>query len=311
MSYVTAGASPPTRSRPSAREPGKPRMSYVPGAGRDLDRLIRTHLFVVCPNNSGSSFLMIALGGCRAAWRLPREGQWIRGFAGPVTWQPQGRGRWFPGLLWASEPRWIDLFADPRGYDWPRTRKAWYWYARAHAPDASVFVTKSTQHVLHVEQLARHFRNARFLFMVRNPYAVCEGICRRYRTRLSAHFRRQFTAPGRSLPAAAATHVVNCLVWQRRNVEAYRDRGVFFTYEQMCGDPAAVAGKVSTLVPALDDLNLRQRIAVKEYDEMLTDMNDRQLANLDPEDVAVFNRVFREHRDTLGWFGYDLMDPEA
>ena len=42
---------------------------------------------------------------------------------------------------------------------------------------------------------------------------------------------------------------------------------------------------------------------------MLTDMNERQLANLDPEDVAAFNRVFREHRDTLGWFGYELMDP--
>ena len=39
--------------------------------------------------------------------------------------------------------------------------------------------------------------------------------------------------------------------------------------------------------------------------------NERQLANLDAEDVATFNRVFREHRDTLGWFGYELMDPEA
>ena len=286
-------------------------MSYVPGAGRDLDRLIRTHLFVVCPNNSGSSFLTVALEGCRAAWRLPREGQGVRGFAGPVTWQPQGRDRWFPGLLWASEQRWIDLFADPRSYDWPRTRKAWYWYARAHAPDASVFVTKSTQHVLHVEQLARHFRDARFLFMVRNPYAVCEGICRRYRTGFPTLYHRQFTAPGRSLPAAAATHVAHCLAWQRRNVEAWRDRGVFFTYEQMCGEPAAVARKVRTLVPALDDLVLRRRIAVKDYDETLTDMNERQIANLDPEDVAAFNRVFREHRDTLGWFGYELMDPEA
>ena len=53
-----------------------------------------------------------------------------------------------------------------------------------------MFVTKSTQHVLHVEQIVRHFRNARFLFMVRNPYAVCEGICRRYRTRLGARFQR-------------------------------------------------------------------------------------------------------------------------
>ena len=100
-------------------------MSHVPGAGLDLADRIETHLFVVCPNNSGSSFLTAALETCRAAWRLPREGQMIRGFAGPAPWQPQGRERWFPGLLWASEPRWIDLFSDPRRYDWPRTRRAW------------------------------------------------------------------------------------------------------------------------------------------------------------------------------------------
>ena len=284
-------------------------MNYVPGAGRDLADLIGTHLFVVCPNNSGSTFLAAALETCRAAWRLPREGQMIRGFAGPTTIAPTGRERWFPGLLWASEPRWRDLFADPRHYDWPRTRKAWYFHARAHALDASVFVTKSTQHVLHVEQLVRHFRNARFLFMVRDPYAVCEGICRRYRTRLGARFQRQFVVPGRSLPAAA--HVVNCLAWQRRNVEAYRDRGVFFTYEEMCAEPVTVERKIETLVPELDDLILRRRIAVKEYDEMLTDMNARQIANLAAEDVAAFNRVFRAHREVFDFFGYDLMEHPA
>ena len=283
-------------------------MNYVPGAGRNLADLIETHLFIVCPNNSGSTFLMAALGACRAAWRLPREGQMIRGFAGPVPTRAYGRERWFPGLLWASEPRWRALFADPCHYDWLRTRKAWYFHARAHAPDASVFVTKSPPHVLHVEQLVRHFRNAKFLFMVRNPYAVCEGICRHYRTRLGAHYQRQFVVPGRSLPAAAATHVVHCLAWQRRNVEAYRDRGVFFTYEEMCAEPAAVERKIEALVPELDDLILRRRIAVKEYDEMLTDMNARQIANLAAEDVAAFNRVFREHRETLDSFGYDILD---
>ena len=285
-------------------------MSYVAGAGRALANRIETHLFVVCPNNSGSTFLAAALADCRAAWHLPTEGQMIRGFAGPVPWRPKANP-WIPRLLWASEQRWIDLIADPGGHDWPRTRKAWYWYARARAPDASVFVAKSTHHVLHVAQLAKHFSNARFLFMVRNPYAVCEGICRRYRTRLAEHFRRQFTAPGRSLPATAATHVANFLAWQRRNIEAWRDRSVFFTYEQMCGEPAAVASQIRALVPAIDDLVLNRRIAAKDYDEVLANMNGRQLANLRAEDVAAFNRVFREHRDTLEWFGYELMDPAA
>lgn len=74
-------------------------MNYLPGAGRDLAGLIGTHLFVVCPNNSRSTFLASALEPCRATWRLPREGQMIRGFAGPTTIAPTGRERWFPGLL--------------------------------------------------------------------------------------------------------------------------------------------------------------------------------------------------------------------
>ena len=285
-------------------------MSYVAGAGRALADLIETHLFVVCPNNSGSTFLAAALGDCRAAWRLPTEGQMIRGFAGPVPWRPEA-SPWIPRLLWASEQRWIELIAAPGSYDWPRIRKAWYWYASAHADDATVFVAKSPHHVLHVAQLATHFSNARFLFMVRNPYAVCEGICRRYRTRLAEHLKRQFAVPGRRLPTAAAIHVANCLAWQRRNIEAWRDRSVFFTYEEMCEEPEAVAQEVRALIPAIDDLVLNRRIAAKDYDEVLANMNSRQIANLRAEDVAAFNRVFRAHRDTLEWFGYGLMDPEA
>ena len=250
-------------------------MNCVRGAGLDLASLIETHLFVVCPNNSGSSFLSAALGGCRAVWRLPQEGQTIRGFAGPVTTRAYGSERWFPGLLWASEQRWIDLFADPRGYNWPRTRKAWYWYARAHADDATVFVAKSPQHVLHVEQLATHFPNARFLFMVRDPYAVCEGICRRYRTRLAEHLHRQFTTPGRSLPTAAATHVANCLAWQRRNIEAWRDRSVFFTYEQMCRLPAA-----SQALPA--DRPGRRRPAAQQVPKLDLHVRAGELRFRDP-----------------------------
>ena len=283
-------------------------MNYIPGATHDLEQRVRTHLFVVCPNNSGSSFLAAALGKCHATWRLPLEGQFIPGFAGPVTTEAYGREQHTPALLWASERKWLDLFGDPASYDWARSRKAWYFFARAHRADASVFVTKSPPHLLQVEHLAKAFRNAKFLFMVRNPYAVCEGICRRYRTRLAAILHRQFTEPGKSIETAAAVHVATCLAWQRRNIETFGERSAFFTYEAMCDEPEAVARKVQSLMPELDDLTLRQRIAVKNYDETLTNMNERQIAALSAEEIAAFNRVFREHQDTLDYFGYDLMD---
>ena len=282
-------------------------MNRIPAANRDLARLLDAHLLVICPNDSGSSFLLRALEACRLVWRLPREGIQMHGYAGPLPTRPHGPDGFRPGLLWAAEPRWIDLFSDPRHYDWPRTRKAWHFHAFAADERASVFVTKSPPHVLCVEQLARHFHHARFLFMVRNPYAVAEGICRYYRHSFPPPYRRQFEACGTSLPTAAATHAATCLVWQRRNVEAWGSQGVFFTYERMCAEPEVVAEQIRALAPQLADLNMRQRIKVKSYDETLTDMNARHFARMEADDRAAFSRVFEMHEEVLGHFGYEVM----
>ncbi len=168
-------------------------------------------------------------------------------------------------------------------------------------------MTKSPPYLLCVDGLVRHFRNARFLFMVRNPYAVCEGIYRRYRQG-GRYTLTEAEASGRFLTETVAVHVANCLAWQRRNVETYRGHGVFFTYETMCAEPERVTEGIRALVPALADLHLRQRLPVKRiYDEMLTDMNARQIARLDDGQIAAFNRVFRTYRDVPDYFGYDLM----
>ena len=278
------------------------------GAACDVARAVTTHLFGISPNNSGSTFLQRALATCRATWNLPREGQGMPGFAGPSGVRPFKPGEPWPGMVWTADRRWLDRFADPDAYDWPRTRKAWYFQAYARDPEASVFYTKSPPHLLIVDELARHFRNAKFLFMVRDPYAVCEGIIRLYRSlrphkyaALMAHF------PDRTPPELAAAHVATCLAWQRRNVEAHEDRGAFFTYERMCAEPERVEHEIRALVPALDDLCLRQRLPVKHrYHEMLTDMNARQIARLDAAELAACTRVFRRHRDVLDYFGYDL-----
>ena len=80
----TADGHAPARRTAPPRAAGAER-AFVRGATRDLENTIAAHLFVVCPNNSGSSFLASALAACRAVWSLPREGQGIPGYAGPVT----------------------------------------------------------------------------------------------------------------------------------------------------------------------------------------------------------------------------------
>ena len=86
---------------------------------------------------------------------------------------------------------------------------------------------------------------------------------------------------------------------------------MFFSYEAMCAEPERAADRVRALVPELGDLDLRRRLPVKGYDEMLTDMNARRIARLGAGQAAVFNRVFGEHRDLFGDFGYELLDPGA
>ena len=276
--------------------------AWAYGANQDLAARIRCHLFVVAPNNSGSTFLYGALAACAGAWALPVEGQAVSGYAGPMTL----RGARL--AIWADSPRKMALFADPARHDWPRNRKTWYFHARAKCADASVFVEKSSQHVLQVAQLAGHFADARFLFMVRDPYAVCEGICRNYRRRFGRPSQADFR-----LEARAARHVINCLAHQRANIDADRagaagSRGIAFTYEQMCADPTSVARQIERLVPTLGKVDLRPALAVKgRYREPLRNMNEDQIAALAPRQIAAFNAVFEAHRPLLGYFGYDLL----
>ena len=268
------------------------------GAHCDLERLVTTHLFCITLNHAGSTFLMKAISTCRAIWNLPDEGQFALGYCGPRL----GRGELAGAFkIWAARHRWREVLTDPNAYDWPRTRRAWYFQARAVDPRASVFSSKSPPHLLAVDQLARHFANSKFLFLVRNPYAVCEGICRDLE-------RRGLAPSDGSLPETAARHVVACLEHQRRNIDTCGERGVFFTYEAMCAQPERVARQVRALVPELDDLEFRQKLRVKgRYHEMLTDMNARHLARLEPGQIAAFNRVFRARRSLLDHFGYEMM----
>ena len=298
-----------TVADPEDRTGDGPRETVFFGALHDLERVVTTHLFVICPNNSGSAFLHNALATSRRVWKLPHEGRMALGYFGP---SPKNDGRLaLSNRIWASRKRWLDIELDPATYDWPRNRRIWYFQAYAHDPRATVFVQKTPEYLLVLSDLVRHFRNARFLFMVRNPYAVCEGICRilRYRHAIGLPAPREAALEEVRLEILAARHAVTCLEYQRRNVEAFGECGRLFTYEAMCAEPERTARTIRELAPALDDLNLRQRLKVHgDYHEMLTDMNARQIARLTPGQIAAFNWVFRGHRADLHHFGYEVMD---
>ena len=256
------------------------------------DAQIDTHLFLLCPNNSGSTYLSSAIARSQHVLSLAKEGQHMFGFAGPHT-----RNSPF-ALVWGGTPEGLATFADG-DYDWKRTKKAWYFHAEG-AEDANVFHTRSPPFLLVSDQLRANFRDARFILMVRDPYATLEGIVRRRRGAAE-------DLPLTDLPTVAARHLVTCFEKQRANRETLAGCSTFFTYEALCADPQAVAAQVEDLLPQLGDLDLSQRLRVKGmYDEPLRDMNEEQISRLSPEDIAAANAVFEQHEDLLTQFGYAL-----
>lgn len=260
-------------------------------------RAIRKHLFLLCPNNSGSTYLGNAIARSRAVWGLPREGQHMLGFAGPATTHTP-----WP-LIWGGREESLAHFRDSPDYDWERTRTAWYFHASAAREDAPVFFTKSPPFLLIADQLAAHFPATSFLIMVRDPYAALEGIVRRRRG-------GRDEADGADLPTIAARHLVTCFEAQRANIARLGSSAIFFTYEELCAGPQQIAHRIAQLVPELDDLDLTQRIAVKGlYDEGLRNMNADQISRLSRAAAAQATAVFAAHEDLLAGFGYRLRDP--
>ena len=121
------------------------------GMQHDLEALVDTHLFVLCPNNSGSTFLKNVLRSSKHTWNLAREGQRTYGYVGP-------RGRDSNRqLMWAGRPQWATDFADPANFDWDISRRAWYAQAVSTSPTASVMVEKTPPFLLIPDQLQAAF----------------------------------------------------------------------------------------------------------------------------------------------------------
>lgn len=260
---------------------------------------IKRHLFLLCPNNSGSTYLSRAIATSRSVWSLPREGQHMLGFAGPSTTETP-----WP-LIWAAQAESLSHFRDSPDYDWERTKRAWYFHAESMNENAPVFLTKSPPFLLIADQLVAHFTNTVFLFMVRNPYAALEGIIRR-------HHRAKLIANTQNLPRIAAQHLVTCMNVQRDNITRHAGRSIAFSYEQLCAAPDAIARNISGLVPELTDLNLTQKLAIKgTYDEPLRNMNTDQIARLTDHEIAMANEVFRPNADLLSHFDYPLIETRA
>jgi len=261
---------------------------------------IKSNVFIICPNNSGSTFLKNVLATCKQTWNLKAEGQNTFGFSGPNRYN---KTKPYAPLLWASKESLIQYFINPELYNWEESKRAWYLQAFSRSPNtATIFIEKSPPFLLNVPALNQYFNNAKFIFMVRNPYAVIASIAKRN------CLKKYMPEKNIDLTHLATQHIINCFHYQRENIERYNHNGIFIKYESMCNKHLETEIKIKKLVPELDDLNLHQKIAVKGiYNETLRNMNEQQINTLTEQQLETISNLLIHEEDILHYFDYQLL----
>lgn len=237
-------------------------------------------LFLVGVNNSGTTLLSTLLGLHPEIRDLRTEGHRI------TRALPRPRD-YALGRLWAHKLeafRWTE--ADHPG---PAERCKFDW--AYHAPRRDGYLLeKSPPNAARSRWLQANFQPCRFIVITRNPYAVCEGICRR------KHY-----------PVADAA-----LHWKRAHEVLLEDlpnleSALRLTYEQLCDDTESVLRQIEEFLELrqpFDDALLQQQFPVHNIENQparIRNFNDRSISRLSDDDIRTITRVIGPVMQAVGY----------
>jgi len=298
----------PPRTRSMARETasdhrlGYRRGSRLPGLLREclgeLHREVKIALtpivspdkwvFIVGCYNSGTELLMHMLGSHPSVGSLPDEGQFLT---------DQFLADYELGLprMWTMQEKLFRLTEHDDGPNARRLKKEWLMRLDRSRP---VFLEKSPPNAARTRWLQQNFENAHFIAMVRNGYAVAEGIRRK--------------AEPRHLPDGWPLALC-ARQWQRSYevlLEDSRHIGklIWVRYEDLTADPASEMKRITEFLGiqplAANHRAFDQTWTVHEKRDVIRDMNSDSISRLDSQEREI---VTREAESMLLHFGYELL----
>jgi hypothetical protein len=169
-------------------------------------------------------------------------------------------------------------------------KRDWCFWYKTRRP---VFIEKSVSSAVRIPWITRSFPEARFIYMVRNGYAVAEGIRRRagkgpYRLPVGLH---RYPIDWCAQQWLASVQVIeNCL----EGVDA--ERVLRLRYEDFCASPSVTMVRIGEFL-GLDDL-----ISVSVTN--VRDMDSEAIARLTGDDIEQINEVAAQE---LVRHGYALL----
>ena len=238
----------------------------------------RKWVFVVGCYNSGTTFLHNLLASHPDVGSMPDEGQ----FYTDQLLLP--RAVKLP-RLWAIEPEWFYM-DENSGQNVNLNRLKRQWGARYNDPTRPVLLEKSPTNAARTLWLQKYFENAYFIGIIRNGYAVAEGIRRK---------------AGHPLKVAAAQ-------WARSSEIMLRDFDMLcnkklIRYETLTDSPKETFRETLEFLD-LDpgELCIKDRVwQIHEQTAQIRNMNDRSFSALGVQDRQVIESVAGDFLNELGY----------
>lgn len=232
----------------------------------------QSYIFILCPPFSGSTILWKLVSSSESVSALPKEGQFL-----PET----------KGLMRAQA--WNKDIELP----WGEIKQIWHTY---WDQEKSLFLEKSPPNLMRTDRILEHFSPAYFLIMVRNPYALCEGLIRRVKQN----------------PKKAARFVIRCLRQQAENTKALQN-SLAFSYEEFSDHTDMVIKKIQDFIPQIGEMDREQEFGVNSIEGIkhrgIKNLNQKKIDSLSPKHFDSINQVFKKNIDVLNYWGYEIIEP--
>lgn len=243
----------------------------------------KTWVFLVGCYNSGTTLLAELLGQHPSISALSTEGHFIT---------DQFVKDYDIGLprMWVEREDLFRLNENDHGPDPVRVKKEWAMRLDLKKP---VLLEKSPPNSAKTRWLQQHFENAHFIGIMRNGYAVAEGITRK----------------------ADPKHLINswpieksAYQWKRSNEVLQQDAEhlkhfIWISYEDLAEDTIGTLNKITDFIGIenFEHFEAGRNWSIHEREEQVRNMNTESIERLTPEQIKRITEVAGEMLDEFGY----------
>jgi hypothetical protein len=192
--------------------------------------------------------------------------------------------------MWVDREDIFRLSEGDEGPDPVRIKKEWGMRLDLRKP---VLLEKSPSNTAKMRWLQKHFENAHFIGIVRNGYAVAEGISRKADPR--------HLAEGWPVEKSAWQ-------WRRSNEVMQQDAAVMerfmlVSYESLTSETMETLERITGFlgIPYFNDFESNRSWRIHEREEKIRNMNNESIGRLSREQIDKINQVAGDMLDAYGY----------